>query len=155
MVDFNAKFYGENPLGVEFLDFNQRIGYIDGFREFISGTGTTYYVVAQDDGYAANQYFYWFDFDAGTGSAPPPLGNYYNLAVLGTAPYSDGFVIIQFTDTREPLYETLYRLRAEDSGKIAPGFTYWADNEVNLDNAPTPIGTYSNLTVLSAIQVRA
>jgi hypothetical protein len=137
------------------IPFDPRVGPIDLFRVPLEGSGVRFFVRAQDDGYAASEYFYWYDQDGGTGDAPPPAGSYYNVTILGQAQYTGGIVIIQFDNATEQLTEPLYRLRARDSGLPDPGIVYWADNEISYNGAPTPVGTLSDLMVLSKIEVRA
>lgn len=153
VVDHNSVDIDLPP--IEVLTYNPVVGWVDIYRDAIDGSATKYYVRAQDDGYSENEYFYWFDTDGLDTEAPPPVGEYYNLTIVGSAEFTDGVVIVQFIDNRDPLTEPLYRLRAIDSGLSAPGYRYWADSDVTLDNAPTPTGSYSDLTVISIIEVRA
>lgn len=152
-TDYALVFIPHPP--VKLIGFDPRLGSVDMFKIPLEGTGVRYFMRAQDDGYAADEYFYWYDQDGGTGDAPVPVGLYYNLTILGLAQYTDGVVIVQFTDAQEKLTESLYRLRAKDSGLSSPGYVYWADNEVSYTGAPAAVGTLSDLTVLSEIEVRA
>jgi hypothetical protein len=153
MTDFNLKIIPHPPIVL--IPFCPELGTVDLFRVPLEGSGVRFFMRAQDDGYAPTDFFYWYDEDGGIADAPPPFGDYYNVTILGTAQYTDGVVIVQFTDAQEQLTESLYRLRAKDSGLSSPGFVYWADNEVSYVGAPVAVGTLSDLTVMSEIEVRA
>jgi hypothetical protein len=152
-ADYPLVFIPHPP--VKLIGFDPRVGTVDMFRVPLEGSGVRFYIRAQDDGYATDEYFYWYDEDGGTGTAPPPAGSYYNVTILGQAQYTGGLVIMKFTDAQDPLTESLYRLRAKDSGLSSPGYVYWADNEVSYTGAPAAVGTLSDLTVMSEIEVRA
>ena len=43
---------------------------------------------------------------------------------------------------------TTYLLRAQDSGLVSPGYVTWTSTSADFSDAPTPTGTYSDLTIL-------